>query len=301
MAWFEKLQKRVMESVDSDEDLKQAFQKYFDDARVDSQDMKLDVSDIEDVPEVFHLRPDPHSDEWWELSEEERNKAVPEYLEQVWLDYSFCEATSPSMELTSPYITTMLVGMLVAMHREARYKIRLELRTRTPLTLTNWTYEHRNAKISGRIDWTVCYRPPEIVHKRFCDYESGKEEEDNTETKLVVGRGEYFFSAKTSKTLAYMGMIHQARKRASHPDCSVYGIASSGSTWSFLRIDHDSAYSHKRYTANLTFDRDIFRMIDRFLVEIASTKSAGLKKGILDEDGERVEVPIDEAGGLYWR
>ncbi|PWY69607.1 hypothetical protein BO94DRAFT_590392 [Aspergillus sclerotioniger CBS 115572] len=276
MAWFDRLQKRVLTSVESNEELQKACEGFFNDAILESQVLNLAASEIKNVPEVFHLHADPDS-KWWELSEEERTKPVPEYLDNIWTD---CYSAG-FLSFDSEYITMVLLALLSKRFISCQYT--LQLRARTPLTLKNWQYENRTAKIKGKIGWTVWCNQRAFPRR---DPETGERVEDDS------------YKVESSVTLADDPPTEETSRSSR---LQSLWVAASLREWHFFRIDSDSTYSHKCYRTSIDLmDKDAFRKFDRLLNEVTSTNSPGLKKEVTDDEGDLVNIPIDEAGDLYW-
>ncbi|KAJ6152247.1 hypothetical protein N7497_006566 [Penicillium chrysogenum] len=86
---------------------------------------------------------------------------------------------------------------------------------------------HRKVMLSARLDYGLWYGDNEAVCLNVLVVEAKK-------TDLEGG---------VAQALGYMGCIHRQRKKLTKRDCTVYGMASNGVGFSFLKISHDSKWS----------------------------------------------------------
>ncbi|KAJ5922298.1 hypothetical protein N7516_010001 [Penicillium verrucosum] len=78
--------------------------------------------------------------------------------------------------------------------------------------------------LSGRPDYSVWYG----VSEALC-----------LNVLIVEAKGSPKATNPIAQLLGYMGCIHRARKSEGKRNCGVYGMASTGDTWTFLKISNE--------------------------------------------------------------
>ncbi|KAJ5257379.1 hypothetical protein N7524_008935 [Penicillium chrysogenum] len=91
-------------------------------------------------------------------------------------------------------------------------------------------WHRRKYFLTGRPDYGVWY---------------GEEEAVSLNVVVVEAKRE---PGGTEQALGYMGCIHRQRKELKKKDCTIYGIASNGYDFVFLKIDNDSKWSDRKIT-----------------------------------------------------
>ncbi|KAJ5757122.1 uncharacterized protein N7511_007304 [Penicillium nucicola] len=82
--------------------------------------------------------------------------------------------------------------------------------------------------LSGRPDYSVWY---------------GESEALCLNVLILKAKGPPKATNPIAQLLGYMGCIHRARKSEGKRNCGVYGMASTGETWTFLKISNDSKWT----------------------------------------------------------
>ncbi|GIK07105.1 hypothetical protein Aspvir_002760 [Aspergillus viridinutans] len=99
-------------------------------------------------------------------------------------------------------------------------------------------------------------------------------DEEDAGVSIVIFQTEVGYNAEAeSCCLAYMGAIHRARK-AIHQDACIYGIATDGQHWIFIRIDNESKFSIGYNNHALDQVYTILRTMVRHAMHLASQRVA---------------------------
>ncbi|KAJ5959355.1 uncharacterized protein N7479_006505 [Penicillium vulpinum] len=215
-------------------------------ALVRAQNLKLEkeaaklpteaVTDLEpsEIPKLFSLKRDePTDQELWPTDDEK--VSLPSYLESLLADYELATGDSPPNEaLLRSRIDVIVLSTLAKMKLESvsnpRLSIGSVLSTDTIKSLhlqfersikRPWQTKDKRFLLSGVVDYSLWFGTPQ-------DYE--------TNLVMVQAKKAEFLKGGVLQCLAYMGMIHHARKTSKMHDTSVYGVVTDSFDWEFIHI-----------------------------------------------------------------
>ncbi|EAU37388.1 predicted protein [Aspergillus terreus NIH2624] len=169
-----------------------------------------------------------------ECTKDEMRK-VPEHLKNILADYGVATSGSPPNEaLMRCRIDAILLTCLAAQKRASSRDsgssiLSVHLQCETDMLLP-WRYEGEQKVVSGITDYSLWYKAPEEM-----------------ESNLLVIEAKKKGTAGDYQALAYMAMLHHARKAVNKKDCTIYGIATDSFAWTFLYLDNDGRYSRIAY------------------------------------------------------
>lgn len=152
----------------------------------------------------------------------------------------------------------------------------LELRHETPLQ-RQVTYDGQPRLLSGFADYTVWYD----------SYNKG-----SLSTNLIIVEAKKLNATDTclGQLTAYMGLVHETRREQHKKNCVVFGAASDGLTFRFLRVDNDSNWSKSRLLEWEMGDNAKIYTVFRSLVRIAALSSPTTSPVKNAQQRERVEA-----------
>ncbi|KAL4891747.1 hypothetical protein BDV59DRAFT_203339 [Aspergillus ambiguus] len=189
----------------------------------------------DEIRKVFEIKEVSHNDHWT-LSQEE-TRTVPDHLNAILADYSVSLGGSPENEaLMRCRIDTILLASLAAQKRASSRDsgssiLSVHFQLETDMRLP-WKYEGEQKVISGKTDYSLWYNAPEEMECNLLVVEAKRKGES---------------SSGVFQVLAYMAMLHNARKEVGRKDVSIYGIATDSFTWSFLYLDNQGRWSRRTY------------------------------------------------------
>ncbi|KAH8431024.1 uncharacterized protein LDX57_008685 [Aspergillus melleus] len=171
-------------------------------------------------------------------------------------DYALARRGSPSNEPKAKSITAVLYTTLASRKRAdlnrtkswscfeslTRYDC-VQFQHETQLKLP-WFYKKGRVTLTGKADYSLWYG----------DYEDQEANLLIVEAKREGVDGFY-------QVLAYMAMIHHARKKAGRRDTTVWGISTNGDKWEFVRLDADSTVKSVMYAFHNQQGPDIIGML----------------------------------------
>jgi hypothetical protein len=100
--------------------------------------------------------------------------------------------------------------------------------------------------LSARLDYGLWYGDNEAVCLNVLVVEAKKTDLEGGVAQALGYMGEYLTMPNIlyiRKLTCFEGCIHRQRKKLTKRDCTVYGMASNGVGFSFLKISHDSKVS----------------------------------------------------------
>ncbi|KAJ5603654.1 hypothetical protein N7537_006610 [Penicillium hordei] len=197
------------------------------------------------IPDLFFLKEgDPTDDEL--RPKDHEMVPLPGHLEIVLDDYALATGGSPANEaMLRSRIDAIMLCTLAMMKRECVYNPRLstgsiqstdsirslhlqfERSIKTP-----WKVEGTEYLLSGVVDYSLWFGTPQ-----------------NYETNLVMVEAKRVGALDSGmfQCLAFMAIIHHARKKANMKNTSVYGIVTDSFRWDFIQIRGNSEYITRRY------------------------------------------------------
>ncbi|KAJ5782164.1 hypothetical protein N7457_003938 [Penicillium paradoxum] len=93
-----------------------------------------------------------------------------------------------------------------------------------------------------------------------------------------------------AQALGYMGCVHRQRKELKKKDCTIYGIASDGYAFTFLKIDNDSKWcDYSMYTRDGNYDQILGLLVHIF------TKAAAMSLAHSKQPSRKQEGAGDSA------
>ncbi|KAL2872486.1 uncharacterized protein BJX67DRAFT_376301 [Aspergillus lucknowensis] len=174
----------------------------------------------------------------WTLESRER-RTIPEHLGAILADYALAYGGSPDKEafararLDAILCTTLAakkrqefgqcgqdkgMGKWASVQSIGSFKS-LHWETEMPMKLP-WTYLKKPHIISGKTDYSLFY-----VNR------------GEAETNMVIVEAKKRVNIGKFQAMAYMAMLHHARKKAGRANTTIYGIATDSYDWCFLRFD----------------------------------------------------------------
>ncbi|PWY72058.1 hypothetical protein BO83DRAFT_437967 [Aspergillus eucalypticola CBS 122712] len=205
---------------------------------------KLPTKAITDIPgykvaPMFGLkRMEGLRDPFWVLSPHER-KPIPEYLKQILSDYNLAVGRSFGNEaLIRTRLDAIFLTTLAA-------KKRLEFNQPSHRSSTSSQGSYKSVHIqfekTFKLEWV--YDKAECLLQGRTDYSFWHKDANLAETNTIIVEAKAVGKMDWHQALAYMSMIHHARRRAGRPDVTVYGIATDSFDWTFIKIDQNSVFS----------------------------------------------------------
>ncbi|KAB8228024.1 uncharacterized protein BDW43DRAFT_316329 [Aspergillus alliaceus] len=265
--WLKKLQRRT--KTTPTEDLVQSLNAEVDDALKPAwAEYKIvPVTDIrpQDVDTVFKVQ---RAERVWTKKETEI-PPVSDTLTSIIKDHALATGYAmPNAALNSARIGPILLMTLAQMKWEERVSaeptisyeslcFRFNEKISFPCLLSS-----RGFLVSGMANYTLWF--------------GGREQEEAGLVVLVEPLGEVDFS----KTLIYAAMMHHGRRIARHADTVIYGIATDGDLWGFIRLGDDARY----ISCYLEWDTDQAEIISmiRGIIERAATNRFKASSNTID-------------------
>ncbi|KAJ5199332.1 hypothetical protein N7491_000112 [Penicillium cf. griseofulvum] len=229
---------------------------------------------LSEIPQIFSLkRVDPSDNE---LSPSEGEMvSLPRYLELVLADYDLATGGSPPNEaLLRSRIDVIMLSTLAKMKYESKANPRLSigsaLSTDTIKSLhlqfersikRPWKVKGERVLLSGVVDYFLWFGKPD-------DYE--------TNLVMVEAKKPEFLKGGMLQCLAYMGMIHNARKMSKMYDTSVYGVATDSFEWQFIHIRESGEFAIRSYHWDTSKSKIVSLLY--MIFETAAGSSAGSQR-----------------------
>ncbi|KGO74162.1 hypothetical protein PITC_022200 [Penicillium italicum] len=132
--------------------------------------------------------------------------------------------------------------------------------------------------LSGRPDYSVWYG----VSEALC-----------LNVLIVEAKGSPKATNPIAQLLGYMGCIHRARKSEGKRNCGVYGMASTGDTWTFLKISNDSKWVEYPVAGRQGHLEKPFGLLVWMLKRAAALSPSHSKETSAETDDETGPCPMD--------
>ncbi|KNG83481.1 hypothetical protein ANOM_006671 [Aspergillus nomiae NRRL 13137] len=217
----------------------------------------------QDVSNIFGIK-EGGEDNPWRFTQDEL-RAVPDNLKYILADYEVATGGSPENEaLMRCRIDAILLTCLAAQKRASARDssssiLSVHLRCETDMLLP-WTYQGERKIVSGTTDYSLWYQAPQEMECNLLVVEA----------KRKGVSGDY-------QALAYMAMLHHARKEIQRKDVSIYGIATDSFTWTFLYLDNSGKWSRRTYQWESGQGNLIVSMIHKIIRRAASLSKQELE------------------------
>ncbi|KAE8357377.1 hypothetical protein BDV27DRAFT_170597 [Aspergillus caelatus] len=200
----------------------------------------------------------------WKLTQDDLRE-VPENLKSILADYAVATGGSPENEALmrcriDAILLTSLAAQKRAIARDSSSSIlSVHLQVETDMLLP-WTYQGEQKIVSGTTDYSLWYKAPQEM-----------------ECNLLVVEAKKKGTSGDYQALAYMAMLHHARKEVQREDVSVYGIATDSFTWTFLYLDNNGKWSRRTYQWVSGQEKLIISMIHKITRQAASLSKQELE------------------------
>ncbi|KAE8140934.1 hypothetical protein BDV38DRAFT_279391 [Aspergillus pseudotamarii] len=217
-----------------------------------------------DVSNVFGIKEGGGGENPWKLTQDELRE-VPKNLKSILADYAVATGGSPENEaLMRCRIDAILLISLAAQKRaiardSSSSILSVQFQCETDMRLP-WTYDYKRTIVSGTTDYSLWYETPLEM-----------------ECNLLVVEAKRKGASGYYQALAYMAMLHHARKEVRRKDVSVYGIATDSFTWTFLYLDNSGKWSGRTYHWGSGQESLIISMIHKIIYQAASLSKQELE------------------------
>ncbi|GKZ78405.1 hypothetical protein AnigIFM56816_001963 [Aspergillus niger] len=203
----------------------------------------LPTQAITDIPaykveKTFNLERLKGNDNFWVLQPNER-KAIPDHLRQILADYALAVGDSEQNEalirtrLDAIFLTTLA----------AKKRLEFSQSSHRSSSLSQGSYKSVHIQFEKHLKFEWIYNKVKCLLQGRTDYSFWHKDANMAETNTIIVEAKAVGKLDWHQALAYMGIIHQARRRAKRPDVSVYGIATDSYYWFFIKIDQKSRVS----------------------------------------------------------
>ncbi|OQE47527.1 hypothetical protein PENCOP_c001G08261 [Penicillium coprophilum] len=209
------------------------------------------ISDLDpiEIPHHFNLTHCPPAE--FELPPRKTEKvSLPPHLNSILANYDMATGGSTRSEvLIRSRINVIILTTLAKMMREFAPKPHASVASASSTAPSvslksihlqferkirfNWKSENRLVKLFGIVDYSLSYGMPN---------------KHATNVAMVEVERPHLLKSGMLHCLAYMAMIHEKRKQSKIRDRSVYGIATDGYEWVFIRIRSNGEWIEKTYS-----------------------------------------------------
>ncbi|KAJ5893575.1 hypothetical protein N7495_005266 [Penicillium taxi] len=197
----------------------------------------------------------------------------------------------PSLALTEPYVT-MIDHIQRAFSSSKTNKTVMRFTLNYLLVFAyNYTTSHSNQKnLQLQVETQWSYGPVTFEGVRYnmggkpayclC---YGQKEDVAVGVVIVEVKQAESASSGLAQTLAYMGCVHQYRKKAGKVDTTVYGIATDTTNFIFLKINNNSEWSQHWVTARLNDFEQVVGILVFFFREASMMSPSHSKRPALPD------------------